>query len=105
MTEQKKEGEAWGVKNPDSHKEAGNKLFSEGKFVEAIKEYTLAIEMSAEKPNHIYHANRGNCFLEMGMLGDCILDCRKSIELDPTFAKAYYRKARAFYMLDNLLEA
>lgn len=51
--------------NPDALKEAGNKAFACGNFQEAIKQYTMAIEITIEQPNHIFYANRANCYLEM----------------------------------------
>ena len=84
--------------NPDSLKEAGNKAFMNGKFDEAIKNYTMAIELTKDKPNHIYFANRANAYLEMGgHEEECIIDCNKSIEIDSNYSKAYHRKAKALF--------
>ena len=98
--DKKKEG-AWGVNNPEQHKEAGNKLFSEQKYIEAIQQYTLAIELAKEEPSHVYYANRANAFLEVGRQNECIEDCNKAIEIEPTFVKAYFRKAKALSQLDK----
>ena len=85
--------------DPNSLKEAGNKLFATGNYEEAVKQYTLAIEITIEQPNHIFFANRANCFLEMGKYEECILDCDMAMSIDPTFPKSYYRKARALVNL------
>ena len=61
--------------NPDALKEAGNKAFMAGNFEEAVKQFTMAIEITIETPNHIYFANRANCFLELASYEECILDC------------------------------
>jgi tetratricopeptide (TPR) repeat protein len=74
--------------DPEALKEAGNKSFIAGNYAEAIKNYTLAIEI---QPNHIYYSNRANAHLELNQFDECIEDCKKSLELDKTFAKSYYR--------------
>ena len=48
--------------NPEALKEAGNKAFMMNNFAEAIKNYTLAIEI---EQNHIYYSNRANAYLEL----------------------------------------
>ena len=65
--------------NPEALKEAGNKAFAAGNFNEAIKQYTMAIEITLEQPNHVYYANRANCYLELGEFEECIQDCNASI--------------------------
>jgi tetratricopeptide (TPR) repeat protein len=76
-------------------KEAGNKAFANKNFQEAIKQYTLAIEVTLEKPNHVYFSNRANAYLEMGNYEECIGDCNYALHIEPNFAKAYFRKAKA----------
>jgi tetratricopeptide (TPR) repeat protein len=39
--------------------------------------------------------NRAACHLRLGRQRDCIDDCSAAIELDPSFIKAYYRRAQA----------
>lgn len=48
------------MNDPESVKEAGNKAFMAKNFDEAIKCYTIAIEITLEQPNHVYYANRAN---------------------------------------------
>jgi tetratricopeptide (TPR) repeat protein len=83
--------------NPEALKEAGNKAFANGNYGEAVKQYTMAIEISIEQPNHIYFANRANCYLEMGNDEECIKDCDQAIKIDTNFPKSYFRKAKALY--------
>lgn len=42
---------------PEAIKEAGNKAFMAKNFNEAIKLYTVAIEITMDKPSPIYYAN------------------------------------------------
>ena len=88
--------------NPDALKEAGNKAYLAKNYNEAIKQYTAAIELSQ---NHIYYANRANAYLELENFEECIKDCVKAIEIEPSFPKSYYRKAKALINLERLTEA
>jgi tetratricopeptide (TPR) repeat protein len=54
---------------------------------------------------HVLYANRANAYLEAGMNKECIEDCQKVLEMEPTFAKAYYRWARALVNQEKLQEA
>ena len=86
---------AKGGNNPDALKDAGNKAFLGKNYDEAIKLYTQAIEMSSGSPSHIYYSNRGNAQLELHNYEECIRDCEKAIEIDSTYLKSYFRKAKA----------
>ena len=70
-----------------------------GKFEEAIDLYTQAIEMSGNLSNVVYFANRANAYLEKGMDQNCIDDCKKALEIDDKFVKAFYRMAKAYFNL------
>ena len=43
--------------------------------------------------------------MELENFEECIKDCVKAIEIDPTFPKSYYRKAKALINIDRLSEA
>jgi tetratricopeptide (TPR) repeat protein len=83
------------LNNPDTLKEAGNKAFAKKNYKEAVNQYTMAIEITLEAPNHIYFANRANAELELSLFEECILDCNQAIQIEPTFIKSYFRKAKA----------
>ena len=83
--------------DPEAIKEAGNKAFMAKNFDEAIKCYTVAIEITLEKPNHVYYANRAYAWLELQKYEECIQDCDSAIEIDPNYWKSFYRKAKALY--------
>ena len=91
--------------NPDSLKEAGNKAFMNKNYEEAVKQYTMAIEITLDKPNHIYFANRANAELELMMFEECIADCNQAIQIEPTFIKSYIRKAKALINQQKLEQA
>lgn len=91
--------------NPEALKEAGNKAFAAGNFNDAIKQYSMAIEITLEQPNHVFYANRANCYLELGEFEECIEDCNTAITINPTYSKSYFRKARALVNTQKLEEA
>jgi stress-induced-phosphoprotein 1 len=76
-------------------KEAGNALFKEGKWVEAMRKYSEAIKRNPSDPetSHIYYSNRGNCYIRMNEMNLAIEDFDKCIELNPKYPKAYLNKA------------
>ncbi|KAJ1679364.1 Hsp90 cochaperone, partial [Spiromyces aspiralis] len=84
-------------------RERGNTLFKENKFAEAVKEYTEAIKRSPKDPRN--YSNRAACFTKLFAIPDAIKDCNKSIELDPTFIKAYLRKANIEVLKKDYAEA
>jgi len=81
--------------NPDALKQAGNKAFDLKQYEEAVSQYTMAIEITLDNPNHVYYANRANAYLELFNNEECINDCNKAISIEPTYSKSYYRKAKA----------
>ena len=91
--------------NPEALKEAGNKAFINQNYPEAVKQYTLAIEITLEKPNHVYFSNRANAYLEMNLFEECIADCNQAISIEASFVKPYYRKAKALIGQSKLVEA
>ena len=91
--------------NPDALKAAGNKAFDQKKYEEAVKQYTLAIEITLDNPNHIYYANRANAYLELFANEECIADCNKAIQIEPTYSKSFYRKAKALVNQQKMTDA
>ena len=63
------------------HADQGYKLFNQGRYDEAIKECTEAIELA---PNFAEaYSNRGIAYVQKGELDQAIADFDKAIELDP----------------------
>jgi Flp pilus assembly protein TadD len=56
------------------HKEQGNVCFRQGRFVDAIREYSKAINLI--KTVSIFYSNRANCYIRLGMFQEAIDDCR-----------------------------
>ncbi|KAM3174521.1 hypothetical protein ACTXT7_010378 [Hymenolepis weldensis] len=73
-------------------KTKANEFFGNGKYSEAIDLYSKAIDL---KPTAIYYANRSFAYLRKELFGAALTDASKAIELDPNYAKGYYRRASA----------
>ena len=83
----------------ETFKERGNELLRQNKNLEAIESYTRAIELNPQ--NHVYYGNRSQAKLNIRDFDGAIKDANKSIELDQSYTKAYYRKAVANKGLGN----
>ena len=73
-------------------KEAGNKLFSEGRYPAAIASYTAALEIA---PSAALFCNRAFAHLKCENYGSAMADADAALALDGSFVKAYYRRASA----------
>lgn len=87
----------------DAEKEAGNKLFTAGKYPEAMKRYTEAIRRNP-KDAKIY-SNRAACYMKLMEFHSALKDCDKCIELDPKFIKGYLRKGACLKALKDPIKA
>lgn len=76
------------------HKDAGNKLFKDKNYHEAINEYSKAIEF--DPTVSIFYSNRAFCNLKIENFTNSLEDCDKAVQLDNNNIKAYYRKGLSF---------
>ncbi|XP_069681902.1 serine/threonine-protein phosphatase 5 [Periplaneta americana] len=78
-------------------KEEANQCFRKQDYNKAIDLYTKAIELN---PNvAVYYGNRSISYLKTECFGYALNDASKSIELDKTYLKGYYRRAGAHMSL------
>lgn len=82
---------------------AGNELFKEGKYAEAVPHYNEAIKR--DEGDARSWANRAACYLKLGAVPEGLKDCDRAINLDPTFVKAYIRKAALLHLKKDYAEA
>lgn len=76
------------------HKERGNNYYQEGKYEEALKQYTRAI---IKDPNEAtYFTNRALCHVNLKRWESAIEDCRKALDLDRKNIKANYYLGKVF---------
>ena len=76
----------------DQLKEDANRSLHEDRPQEALSLYTKAIGI---QPSAVLYANRAAAQMRIGRLQKAIEDANEALQLDKTYAKAYYRKARA----------
>ncbi len=85
------------------HADQGSQLFNQGRYDEAIKEGTEAIELAPDFAEA--YSNRGIAYVQKGELDQAIADFGKAIELDPELAKAYYNRGYAYYLKGEVAKA
>lgn len=88
----------------------GNKLFGNGQYEEALLQYEIALQVTAEMPNcveirSICHSNRAVCFLKLGKYEETIKECTKALELNSSYIKALVRRGEAHEKLEHFEEA
>ena len=90
-------------------KSIGNNYFSQKNFQLAIENYTKAISLSTPiTPSAnlaIYYNNRASSYYQLNHFEKCIEDAEKSISLDKTYLKAYFRLASAFFETHRMKKA
>lgn len=92
--------------NPElslKEKEKGNELFKKGDFSGAVKCYSEAILRNPADAK--LYSNRAACYTKLMGFDLALKDCEKAIELEPTFLKAYLRKAMVHKGMGQLSKA
>jgi len=75
----------------ETHKEKGNEFFKAGDFPNAIKEFDEG--MRRDPTNKFILSNRSFAYIKLMEPVRGLADAEKCLEMDPTFVKAYARKA------------
>lgn len=87
-------------------KRTGNDFLENEKYLQAIYQYTMAIERI---PNHpVFYLNRATAYMRRSWFGDIyagLRDCQTALTLDPMYEKAHFRLARALFELGYVNEA
>lgn len=81
----------------------GNALLKQHKYAEAAEKYTEAIKLDPK--NAVFYSNRAQVHISLEEYGLAIADCDRALEVDPNYAKAYYRKGVSLMALLNYKEA
>lgn len=88
---------------------SGNKAYKLGssRWNDAIIYYNQALELNCgdSTMESLIYSNRAQIQLAKKEYIYCLLDCRKSLELNPNHIKSYYRAAKASKALNKLKEA
>ncbi|XP_066346518.1 uncharacterized protein [Miscanthus floridulus] len=87
----------------ESFKSRGNEFVRSNQHLKAVELYTCAIALN--KKNAIYYCNRAAAYTLLNMNNEAIEDCLKSIEIDPSYSKAYSRLGSAYFAMGNYHDA
>lgn len=89
-------------------KTEGNKQFKIGKYDEAITQYNNAIEICPKENTEAlatFYQNRAAAYEQLKKYSSVKADCKKALELNPKYAKALLRRARAMEYCNELESA
>ncbi|XP_035732907.1 stress-induced-phosphoprotein 1-like [Vespa mandarinia] len=81
----------------------GNAALQDGRFDEAIKNYTEAIILDSN--NHVLYSNRSAAFAKAKLYEKALEDAEKTVNLKPDWGKGYSRKGSALAYLGKLDES
>ncbi len=96
-------GCASGTQQHESRLELGVSYAKQGKFAEAIDEYSQAIEIDPN--NALIYANRGQALGSIGNYTSAIEDATKAIAIDNKFTPAYINRGFAYAKLGEFEKA
>ncbi|BCS92331.1 MAG: beta-barrel assembly-enhancing protease [Metallosphaera javensis (ex Sakai et al. 2022)] len=91
----------WG--HARSHFKKAEKLYEEGRYEEAIKEYDQAISLDPRNPD--YHYNKGIALRILGRYEEALREFEQAISLDPKDPFYHYNKGLALAELGRYEEA
>ncbi|KAI4460102.1 tpr repeat containing protein [Holotrichia oblita] len=80
---------------PEELKDLGNQAVKNQKFAEAVLHYSYAIKLDPN--NYILYSNRSYAYLKMLHFYSALEDANKTIQLNPTGPKGYFRKGEVEY--------
>ncbi|TIA89931.1 hypothetical protein E3P99_01833 [Wallemia hederae] len=97
-------------------KEDGNALFKQGNLDEAIRLFTVAIELAADRPPWESHvlareelslalSNRALCYHNKEEYDKSLVDADAVVEIKRPWSKGHFRKGKALIGLNRLQEA
>lgn len=69
------------------HKEQGNEALKAGRFEDAVRSYTKAVEADSEDPT--FYCNRAIAYTKMGHFEKAVSDAEDAIGVNPRHMKAY----------------
>lgn len=87
----------------DEAKAKGNAAFSAGRFEEAIRYFSEAVDLAPT--NHVLYSNRSAAYASLHRYAEALADGRKTVEIKPDWSKGYSRLGAAHLGLGNHEEA
>ncbi|XP_030556789.1 mitochondrial import receptor subunit TOM70 [Drosophila novamexicana] len=95
------------LKEANNYKTEGNNCYRNGKYDEAISFYDKAIDKCPTEHRTdmaIFYQNRAASYEMLKKWNKVKEDCSLSLEYNPRYAKAYYRRARAHEATKDMIE-
>ncbi|XP_030383506.1 mitochondrial import receptor subunit TOM70 [Scaptodrosophila lebanonensis] len=95
------------LKEANNYKNEGNTCYRNGKYDEAISFYDKAIDKCPAEHRAdmaIFYQNRAASYEMLKKWNKVKEDCSRSLEYNPRYAKAYYRRARAYEATKNMVD-
>ncbi|XP_057811275.1 hsp70-Hsp90 organizing protein 3-like [Salvia miltiorrhiza] len=87
----------------DEAKAKGNAAFSAGKFDDAVRHFTDAINLAPT--NHVLYSNRSAAYASLNRFSDALSDAQKTVDLKPDWPKGYSRLGAAHMGLHSYADA
>eukprot|EP01063_Lacrimia_lanifica_P017863 TRINITY_DN2484_c0_g1_i2.p1 TRINITY_DN2484_c0_g1~~TRINITY_DN2484_c0_g1_i2.p1 ORF type:complete len:279 (+),score=82.49 TRINITY_DN2484_c0_g1_i2:42-878(+) len=81
----------------EKFKAQGNKVFGQSEFAKATKLYSAAV--SHQPKNHVPFSNRSACLFNNQKYLEAFSDACRCVNLNPKWAKGYFRKGSCLHML------
>jgi len=78
-------------------RELGNQKFKDADWPAAVEAYSEMVKRAPEDPRG--YSNRAACLIKLLTFPAAVQDCDAAIKLDPTFIRAYLRKAQAYFAM------
>ncbi|KAK4984752.1 Hsp90 cochaperone [Elasticomyces elasticus] len=78
-------------------RELGNQKFKDADWPGAVEAYSEMIKRAPDDPRG--YSNRAACFIKLLSFPSAVTDCDAAIAKDPTFIRAYLRKAQALFAM------
>lgn len=87
----------------EEHREAGNKIFKEGDYPGAIKEYDEGLKRDPK--NVKIYSNRAAAYIKLMEFPTALKDINKGLEIDSEFIKLWVRKGSIHHMMKEYHKA
>ncbi|KAJ3107839.1 DnaJ sub C member 7 [Phlyctochytrium planicorne] len=81
-------------------KAQANVLYKEKRYIDAIELYSKCIELQPSNPT--YYGNRSAAYTMLGRHQESVVDCRTSLNLDPTQLKVYSRASKGLLFMGDI---
>ncbi|XP_031503903.1 TPR repeat-containing thioredoxin TTL1-like isoform X1 [Nymphaea colorata] len=89
--------------DPEEVRKAGNEQYKKGHFVEALRLYDRALEISPD--NAACRSNRAAALTALGRLVEAVRECEEAVHFDPNYGRAHQRLVGLYLRLGHVENA